>query len=406
MALPNISIVYQNGALATVEPSEDGLFGVVANAVAVASTFALDTPYLVTGMTDVAALGIADTIDNHRLYKFLSEFYAEAGTGTPLYVMGVARSIGMSGVFTLTVGTAPVHKLLDTANGKIRGVFTVFHPDNSWENSTTAGLEADVMATKQKAQQLADDYTTAKRAPFFVITEGYDFTGNVTLLTDLTTDESDRVGIVIGDTEKRTGATASKGAAVGILAGRLAKSAVHVNPGKVRDGKLSVSEMFIVDTPPELANVGAIHDKGYISFRTHQSKAGYFVTDDPLSCAPSNDYRQLTHRRTIDKAYRIAYATLVDFLLDDVQLTASGTISPVYAKTVEGQVIAAIKAAMSDNGELSVDQTNKDDAGVICKVDLTEVSASTSRLRLSALQVRPKGHNRFIDVPLGFIPIT
>lgn len=406
MALPNVQIVYGNGALGTVVPSADGLFGLVVNVDSTNTTFNLTTPYLISSMADIEALGITDNVENHRFYKFLSEFYAEAGTGTALYVYGIPRQISMSTAFTQTQGASMVKSFLDGANGEIRGLFTVYNPTDDYVPVIEDGLDKEVPILKDKAQLLADDYTATKQAPFFVVIEGYAYNGTPADLPDLTMDSCDRVGIVIGDTENRNGPTLSNGAALGVLAGRLAKNQVHVNPGKVRDGKLAVPKMYVVNSDVKVANISPIHDKGYITFRSHIGKTGVFVTDDPLACEITNDYRQLTHRRTIDKAYRIAYTTLLEFLLDDVQLTNTGTISPVYAKTVEGQVIAAIQAQMTYNGELSVDETDKNDTGVICKVDLTEVSAQTSKLKLSTLQVRPKGHNRFIEVPLGFIPIT
>jgi hypothetical protein len=256
------------------------------------------------------------------------------------------------------------------------------------------------------AQQLAVNYTASKYAPFFTIIEGYAFDGNRVTLGDLSTASFNRVMIALGDTEKRTGATASKGVAIGIIAGRFAKISVHENIGKVRDGALSNLIVYIVDTPAESYDVAALHDKGYVTFRQHTGKSGYFFTDDPLACEIANDYHYAARRRVIDKAYRLAYLATLEFLLDDNDVLNDGTISPIYAAMVENEVESLIYKQMTINGELSFDPSDAKDRGVICRVDLTHNVTSTSKLKIAKLQVKTKGTNRWIDVPLGFVPVT
>ncbi|GGB83002.1 hypothetical protein GCM10007424_23780 [Flavobacterium suaedae] len=406
--LPGIAIEFQNGQLGQIVETPDGVFGLLASAAAVADTFDLNTPYSVRGMVDVAALGITASVDNYALYKTLKEFYAEAGEGTELWLMGFARDTKVSDWFTPDAGTGrtPAEDLLDAANGNLTMLFTTFFPDGDYVLTLDEGIDADVWAAMAKAQTLADNYTTQKFAPFYTLFEGYGYDGNKVTLKDLTELSYNRCQLLLGDTELRTGSPASKGAAVGVLAGRKAKSQVHVNPGKVADGPLSNITAYILDTPVEQTDIAALHDKGYVTFRTHTGKSGYYFTDDPLATEQDDDYRYGTNRRVIDKAYRNAHLALIDFLLDDTTVNNDGTISPIYAKTIEGKVINTIYTAMTANGELSFDVTNPADRGVICKVDLTHNVTSTSKLKLSQLQVRAKGYNRYIDVPLGFLPVT
>ena len=406
--LPGIDISFENGALGAVVPSPDGLLGLLCNAVAVPGTFELNTPYLVTSMVDVADLGITDDVDNHIVYKALKEFYDEAGTGTELWIMAVGRDELLTDQFVADPGTGkvPVQKLLDTANGRIRGLLTAFNPDSNYVSSVTDELEDEVMTLAAAAQSFAESYTQTKFAPFFVLTEAYGFTGTVTGLPDLTQNEYNRVGILIGDTESRTGVTASKGAAIGILGGRVAKNAVHVNIGRVRDGALLPLEMYIVDEDVETANVGAIHDLGFITFRTHVARSGYFFSDDPLATLISDDYHYLARRRVIDKAYRIAYDTLLNYLLDDFTVNEDGSIDPRYARNMSSNIEQAIFIQMTANGELSRDQSDSEDLGVVAEIDLEHNVTSTSTIKLKGLKVKPKGYGRWIDVPLGFVPVN
>jgi hypothetical protein len=406
--LPGINIKFQNGQLGQVVDLPDGVSGLLASATAVGTTFLLNTPYQIKSMIDVAALGIIPDVNNYILYKTLKEFYAEAGEGTELWLMGFAKTTKVSDWFTLDVGTgkAPVEKLLDAANGKLRFLFTAFSPTLSYVVTLVNGIDTNVLVAANLAQQLAVNYTASKYAPFFTIIEGYAFDGNRVTLGDLSTASFNRVMIALGDTEKRTGATASKGVAIGIIAGRFAKISVHENIGKVRDGALSNLIAYIVDTPAESYDVAALHDKGYVTFRQHTGKSGYFFTDDPLACEIANDYHYAARRRVIDKAYRLAYLATLEFLLDDNDVLNDGTISPIYAAMVENEVESLIYKQMTINGELSFDPSDAKDRGVICQVDLTHNVTSTSKLKIAKLQVKTKGTNRWIDVPLGFVPVT
>ncbi len=399
--LPGIDIEFQNGNLGTVVPSADKVLGLVANAVAVGATFALDTPYILKGMTSVATLGIIDSVDNHILYKTLKEFYDEAGEGTELWLMGIGRDVKMSEAFIPVGGVAPVHTLLNTANARIRGIITAFNPDNTYVSTIENGLDSDVLDTVVAAQLLAENYTTSKYAPFFVIIEGYNFNGVNTALSDLLLREDNRVGVLLGDTETRSGSTASKSCAIGVIGGRIASNQVQVNIGRVKDGALIPSDIYIVDTKVELFDIESLHDKGYITFRTLQGKSGYFFTDDPLATAISDDYHYLARRRVIDKAYRIAYTVSLNYLLDDVIASNDGTISPFYAKEIEGHIEREIYNQMTVNGELSSDQTNKDDKGCKVVVDLTNNYIATSTLKM-ILSIKPVGYNRWFDIQLGF----
>jgi hypothetical protein len=415
--LPKIDIQFQNGALGQVVPSPDGCFGLLTMGKKASTNpqWDYETAYVVKSMQDVAALGIIDNVDNHVVYKFLREFFEEGGSGQELWMMIFPKDDGqqtatptlMSSLFTpdSQTGKTPAEQLLDAANGKLRGLFVAWNPAANYAPVITDGMDADVTLTKSKAQTLLEDYTDRKKAPAFAVLDGYAFSGIHTALADLSQEENNRVGVLLGDTETRAGTTASMGTALGVLAGRLARFQVQVNIGRVANGALVPLEFFIVDTPIELYDVESLHDKGYITFRTHVARSGYFFTDDPLATLVSDDYHAITHRRVIDKAYRISYDTLLNFLLDDVQLMPNGTINPIYAKTIEGRVIQAVYTQMTANGELSADLSNPRDRGVICVVDLTNNVAATSELKVT-IQVLPKGHARYITVPLGFVPIN
>ncbi|MFA7448810.1 MAG: DUF2586 family protein [Weeksellaceae bacterium] len=395
---PKISVDFNNGVLGAVTPLTTGVFAFIASAAEVSSTFELNKAYQVKSMKDVSALGITASLENYRLHKALSEFYAEVGEGQECWIFGQPKTAKVSDWFTEVDGFSPAENMLNAAQGKVRGIFTVYDPAVAPTLGSNA-IDPDVEVAAAKAQTLFESYTAAKYAPFFTVLEGYAYTGVKEDLNSMLTQSWNSVGILIGDTEMRSGVTSSKGAAVGVLAGRLAAYSPKVNPGKVRNGSLAPTKMFVVNANVEVYDNEALLDKGYISFTTHAGRSGYFFMDAPLACLVSDDYHYLTHRRIINEAFRLTYDSLLDFLLDEVPANTDGTIQAVYAKTMESAVVRKISTSMAE--DLSADLSDAKDVGVKCFVDPSQNIVSTSKVTVS-VGIRPYGYNRWIEVLLGF----
>ena len=391
--LPRVKINFENGNLGLIAPSADGLLGIVATAVTVAGTFVLGTPYKISTLAGLTALGVTEA-NNASFYKIIKEFYAQAGDGTDLWIMGVADTMKLSDMVDITNATG-AKKLVDMAAGKLRGLAISRTPAGAYTPTITNGIDADVTLAMSKAQAFAVSYTNNQFAPLFVIIEGAYYSGTPGDLADLTLLNNNRVSLLIGDT-----ITDSNNAAIGVLAGRIASIPVQRNIGRVKDGPLSPIATFIGATPTELADVTAIHDKGYITFRTFINQSGYYFNDDFTATLPTDDYSHLTARRTIDKAYRIAYSTLLQWLLDEVPVNTDGTLPPGIVKSWQAEVENAISRQMTANGELSGDITTGD-KGVECFIDALQNIVSTSVLQVT-IRVRPFGYPRYIEVKLGF----
>lgn len=398
--LPKLSIKFDNGNAGFVEGLNDGVFALVASAEAVPGGFQLKTPYKVKSMEDVHAISITPSVENSVMYRAIQEFYAEAGEGTPLWILGIPKSAKVSDWFVEGVGgRTDLEKLLDKANGEISAIITKYSPTST--PVINEALDEDMSLAMSNAQAFAERYTAKKYAPIFVMLEGYAFTGNHTELPSLLDFEFNRVAVFVGDTEPRDNTPDNYNQANHILAGRLAKIQVHENAGKVNLGALSNTTAFIVNTPAELYDVESLHDKGYITFTTHVRKSGYYISDDPLATSFDDDYHYITRRRVIDKAYRLAYNIAIEELLNDFDLMPNGTLSPFYAKTVESKIESEIYNQMTVNGELSVDSNDNNDLGVTAIIDTTTNVAQTNKVKMS-LKVRPKGHNRFFEILLGY----
>ena len=168
----------------------------------------------------------------------------------------------------------------------------------------------------------------------------------------------------------------------------------------MKDGSLFPLEMYVGSKKIEESGItiSSIFEKGYIVPRKHVGRSGYYFADDQMACEPTDDYGHITNRRVIDKAYRIVYDTMLEELLDELELNEDGTLQHAVAKSWQQTLENAINRQMTANGELSA----TDGEGCQCYIDAKQNVVSTSRIEVN-LKVRPHGYSRYIDVNLGFL---
>lgn len=394
--LPRVKILFQNGLLGTAAAGSDGLLGLAVTAVAVVDKFELAKAYVIRSLSALDDLGITSASDdaNAFLYKQVKEFYSEAQDGTALWLMGYPNTAKQSDIVDKDQNYAKL--LIQEAEGALKGLIVAFNPAAGYTPVIEDGLDADVKTAMLNAQALSVWSADQLFAPLFVIIEAREFSGDVADLLTLTTYSYNRVGVLLADS-----VSGSKGSAVGLLGGRIASIPVQRHIGRVKDGALSLTNAYVGSLTVSKADVETIHDKGFITLRTFVGKAGFFFSDDSLATAVSDDYRSLARRRTIDKAFRIAYATLIEELNDEIPLTADGLIAPALAKSWETAVETAIVNEMTSNGNLGVDPTDDTDTGVQCFIDYNQNVVATSKIEV-VLRVKPYGYAKYIDVKLGF----
>lgn len=387
--LPRIKISYLNGQLGTVGESADGLVALVCGATVVSGSFALNTVYTLHKPDELADLGVTAT-NNPRLYKHVKEFYEEAEEGTKLILYPVSKTTTMTTLCDNTSGA--LKELITQQNGALRAIFVA--REDSSNPSVNAGLDPDVYTALQKAQMLADWATTQLYAPLFIALEGRCFT-TTSNPTDLSKFAYNRCCVLIGDTEPD-----SKGACMGLMAGRVASISVQRNIGRVKDGALKPLEMYIGGKLVENCQslVEDLYDLRYITPRKYIGRAGYYFADDNMACDPTDDYAHIAPRRVIDKAYRIAYDTMLNQMLDELEVNEDGTLQNPVIKSWQQSVENAINTQMTAYGELSASE----DGGCKCFIDPEQNVVATSLVKV-ALKVRPFGYARYIDVNLGFL---
>lgn len=382
--------------MGSVAPSADGVAGLVCSATPVVNGLQLSKPYLIRKVADLLDLGVtAEPSDaNAFLYRQVTEFFAEAGQGSELWLMCLPETEKQSDAVDVLKPNAL--ELIKAAGGAIRQLAIAFNP-SGYVPSIQNGVDADLFLAMTKAQALAEHATEQMFAPLIVLLEARNFTGTPADLGNLAEFEYNRVGVLLGDTVEN-----SAGAAIGLLLGRMARIPVQRHIGRVRDGAVKSITAFVNDKKAELADAETIHDRGYITFRTFTGKAGYFFSDDSLATKVADDYRAIARRRTIDKAYRIAYATLIEFLLDELPITNAGELSAPVMKAWEMEVETAIVNQMTAVGNLGTDPNDASDKGVKCSIDTAQNIVATGRLEI-ALKVKPYGYAKYIDVNLGFL---
>lgn len=392
MSLPKISISFLNDQLGTVADSQDGLIAMVCGGAAVLETFQLSTPYTIYRPGSLTALGITQD-NNPGIYKMVQEFYSKAEEGTPVIIVAYEKTKKFTELCDKETG--PLRRLIQQLKGELRALILARDPQE--ENvAVTEGLDPDVFTALEKAQALAEWATNEMYAPIFIALEGRSYK-DVATLKDLKNEDYNRVCVLIGDT-----ASSSTGAAMGLLAGRIASIPVQRNIGRVRDGALNSTVMYIGSGKVEdkMDDITTIYDKGYITPRIYVGRSDYFFTDDRLCTKPTDDYAHITNRRVIDKAYRIAYNTLLNNMLDDIFLNTDGTMQHAVLKSWQASVESAINSQMTAKGELSADLTNGE-SGCSCYINPKQNVLTTSMVSI-VLKVRPFGYSRNIDVQLGF----
>ena len=404
--LPYVKIDFANGAIGASEPMDDGVTGLVCTAAAVTQTvngktenvFALNTPYLITKLDELVSKGItSDSSDaNATLYKAVKEFYDEAPDGSKLWIMGVADTVTLADIVDKTKDNAK--KLLIAANGTIRTLAVKIKDKSGYTPTVTTGIDGTVRTAITNAQSLAEWATETLFAPVMILLEGRHYTGNAETLVSnpINTGNDNRVGVVIGDT-----VADSKGAAVGLLAGRIASIPVQRSIARVRTGSITATMMYIGSVAAELGNPATINDCGFICPRTFVGKAGYYWSDDKLAAEASDDYSLIPRRRVADKAYRITYSTLINEVAEEISVTDDGKISAPVVKAIQTAVESAIVNNMTSRGNLGNDPSDPNDMGVECYINPDQNIVATSRLDVQ-LRIKPHGYSKYIEVSLGF----
>ncbi|WP_199118710.1 DUF2586 family protein [Pedobacter sp. ASV28] len=383
MNLPKITFNIQNGGLLQQPVTSDKVIGLISSGVAVSGKIALNTSYQIFSLSDAEDLGITADGTNSFVYRHLEQFYNEAGQGAELWLMLVADATTYTTMLDVT-GTY-AKKLLADAGGAIR-VLGALKKSTGTEEAES-GLDGDVHTAVVKAQALATFYAE-KYMPVHIILSGNNYSGTIADLKDYTTTNFNRVSCLLANTD------GSKVAAVGLVLGRLAHTPVQRNIGRVADGAIEPTAAYFTNgSKVESQQDGwdTIYNKGYIFLRSFVNKSGYYFTDDQTLTAVTDDFNSLARGLVMDKAILLAYAVLIENLLDEVEMSADGTIHPVVIKSWQAQLDNALQTMIAA-GNLS---------GASVTIDPNQNILSTGTLQVQ-ISLLPVGYAKYVTVTIGF----
>lgn len=376
MNLPYVNISFQNGQLGITEPTADGICGLIpAGAVVVASYEENNgTAYLVNSLGCITKSG-TDALT----YEMIREFFDEAGEGALLWLLNYKPTTPELGVATLQA----------LANGACRAIGVV------------EPLTANAVATDVAALQTAAEGLVASYSPAMVVAgiKTPDTIGSATALAN-----ANRVAVVCGNEitgVSATDAILDDAAAVGLLLGRIAKNPVEVSVARVADGAIKADDLRFGTDKITKADASTLSGKGYIVPRTWVGKSGFFWSSDSMAVEVTDDYSLIPRRRTIDKAFRIAYKALLDEVGTQIPVTSTGTIPVATAKSIEALVETALERGMTNQGNLGTDPDDDTDNGIIVYVNPNQNVVGTSQLKVS-VKVKPYGYAYYISADLSF----
>lgn len=389
MALPNVNIVLGNGNIGSVTLSDDGIAGLIVTGTAVSSTLELEKVYVISSTADLKKLGITE--DNNPLaYKDILAFYTSAGDGAELHLLVTAEDNTLTGICSSEAGS-PLKKLIDSAAGRIRLVGININPGAEYEGTTTSGIDQDVVTAVTAAQQVAENYMS-QIAPFVVLLPALGWNGSTTSLYQPREGSQNCVSVVMAS-DGQFGDGKYFSAAIGQVLGRLATCAVNISLARVRDGSIAATG-YLTDgkTPEEDFSLwNALHDAGYIFYRTYIGKNGYYLNDDATAVATTDDYHRLCLIRVIQKALVICYKTYIDEILDSIEVDPeTGQVPQPMCKYYEQLLVRAINTNM--DGEIS---------GFTAYVDPAQDLITSGRLSIQA-KIVPTALLKEINVDLSF----
>lgn len=393
----------KNGGLGREKPTEDGISGLIFNAVAVSTTFALNTKYELRSPQDAIALGLDaayDDANNILVYYHIEEFF-RINKGAILYIMGVAQSVTMTQM--CDKDNAYLKKLLTESGGKIRQVGVVLNPSSGYTPTITSGLDGDVITAIPKADQLSIEEESYYR-PVEIILEGKYFTGSPSSALDLHTLNNSNVSVVIiADNDVSALKAEYTGhAAVGTVLGCISKASVNENIGWAEKFNIQdeADERFInagLSSGLKLSDYSEVqlttlNDKGYITPELIIDVAGVYLNDSFTCTELDSDFCYIENNRVIKKAIRIVYKALAPKVKRPTKVAkATGYLPVEVIKFYQSLAKSAMEVLLRNIEASDID------AYMDAKQDLL-----TSNELVIEIEVTPTGSARKIRVPIGF----
>lgn len=382
-----VLINLQSGSLGAVATANDGVAGLVIGCDPGTTGIVAGTIFTLRSPDDAVTNKISEI---PYAYQQVKEFYAEAGTGAKLYVLICANTETLEDMADAASTNKYAKTLVDYAEGEIDLLGICRQPAVGYTPTVTNGIDLDSEDAVVKMQLLAEDCYD-RFIPVVGFVECRSYNGTAADLTDFTEDSKNYVAGIISATSDLYAIDPSA-ASIGLAMGRAASLPVQRKIARVKDGPLAITGSYLSDVKSEIADFDSVAEKGFIVIGSYANKAGAYFMQDSLLTATTDDYKTISLRRTINKMVRIVYATYINEINDDIELTSEGKLSPATVKYFKGIIENQVNTSMTGNGELSSFEAY---------VDPDQNILSTSKLVIRCAGV-PKGYTEQIVINLGF----
>jgi hypothetical protein len=347
----------------------------VALAVTTVGTVAFATPSAFSG-------GVASKLANYHYH--IAEFFRIAPQGA-LYVGFYAVPSPYTFVDITT--------MQNYANGTIRQL--AVWKEDTWAVGDTTTIQNEVVTN-----------CDTNHKPLSVIySADFSAVSDLSTLPDLSTYNNNKVSVVIGQDAAGLGLylfqTYGKSiSCLGAILGAVSLSSVSTSIGWISN--FNLSNGYELDTIG-FANGDLVSTKSqgllnlldndrYIFLIKYSGVSGSYINDGHCSISVSSDYAYIENNRTIDKAIRGVYLSVIPQLNSPLTLNADGTLADTtiayFTSLAETNLIQMIR----DN-ELSAQKV---------QIATNQNVLSTGKLVIS-VQLLPIGVARAIQVNIGFV---
>jgi hypothetical protein len=381
----DVIIIKGQGGLGRLEPSKDGISGIVVMGTAEAGGAQLDTVYKLRSVEELEDLLITearDATEKELIWHHVNDFFRMNPNGE-LYLVIKDKT----GTFVDAIDTG-VPALLSDSNGDIKLVGCI------WNGAAVPADDTIFLAAVQKAQEKCTEAATANR-PISILLQAVkaDTTSDAHTLNAPDVHAVAGQNLYLVNLDPLFAVSTVTGLALG-LASRLAvnENLGWVGPNNVFGGNLAVAALngsTIIGNESDLIEAD---ENGFITLKTYVDKEGIYFNDAYSCTVITSDYAYLENNRTVNKAIRNVRKALLPFVNSPVR------IDPNTGK-LEPQVMELYKMT----ARRSVDEmvNNDEVSGINIVVDPNQNILATSELMVE-VEITPTGTARTIKVKIGF----
>lgn len=229
---------------------------------------------------------------------------------------------------------------------------------------------------------------------------------DISTLADLSTKTDNLVSVVIGQDGAALGALlyATTGKSITILGATLGAISLavvsesiawvakfNISDGRECDTLAFANGKLFSDVTVTDSLLSALQDKRYIFLRKFVGVAGSYFNENSTAIATTSDYAYITDNRTIQKATRGVYTSLVPALNGPITLNRDGTLTDTTIAYFEGLAEVNLIQMVRD-GELSAEEVVINPSQNVLQTGLLVITIS----------LVPIGTARNIKVNIGF----